>query len=58
VNKPLTPRQAADRLGVTAETVVAWADAGKLPCFRTLGGHRRFRVEDVDALIESTQEAS
>lgn len=49
--RPLTTGQVADRFGVHPTTVIAWADAGKLPHFRTLGGDRRFRVEDVDALL-------
>lgn len=38
-------------LGVEPRTVRRWADAGVLPvAYRTVGGHRRFRCEDVAAL--------
>ncbi len=37
--------------GVTVATVRNWERAGKLKAFRTLGGHRRFRIEDVEALV-------
>jgi excisionase family DNA binding protein len=42
--------EAAVRLQVAAQTIARWADAGKLPCGRTAGGHRRFREDDVEAL--------
>ena len=48
--KPLTPRQVADRFGVSTETVAEWATSGKLPFFRTPGGQRRFHAADVDAM--------
>ena len=47
---PLTIGQAAAILGVSVDTVRRWADAGKLPSFRTLHGHRRFHREDVDRI--------
>jgi excisionase family DNA binding protein len=39
----LSPAQAAELFAVTPRTVRRWADAGTLPVFRTVGGHRRFR---------------
>jgi excisionase family DNA binding protein len=39
----LLPVQVADLFAVTTRTVRRWADAGVLPVFRTVGGHRRFR---------------
>lgn len=44
---PLKPSDVAKRFGVTVTTVANWADKGKLPSFRTPGGQRRFREEDV-----------
>lgn len=40
-------------LGVSVETIRVWADNGTLPSFRTIGNHRRFRVEDIEALREA-----
>ena len=42
-------------LGVHPTTVRRWADAGDLPCFRTPGGHRRFRAADLDAWMRGQQ---
>ena len=42
--------EVADYLGVSHRSVIRWADDGILPlAFRTPGGHRRFRPEDVAA---------
>ena len=38
----LTPAEVASLFRVTPKTVTRWAEAGKLPVVRTLGGHRRF----------------
>lgn len=35
-------------LHVSPRTIARWADQGKLPCVVTLGGHRRFRVGDLE----------
>lgn len=47
--KHLTSRQSARLLGASEASVKRWADAGLLSSFRTAGGHRRFRPEDVAA---------
>lgn len=40
-------RRAADLLGVHPATVRNWADKGDIPSRRTPGGHRRFRLTDL-----------
>lgn len=47
----LTPREVAALFRVDPQTVTRWAQAGKLPAIRTLGGHRRFRESEVKALL-------
>jgi excisionase family DNA binding protein len=47
----LTPGEVAARFRVDPKTVTRWADAGKLTALRTLGGHRRYRRSEVDALL-------
>jgi excisionase family DNA binding protein len=43
----LTPAEVARQFRVSPTTVAKWAEEGKIPSFRTPGGHRRFRREDV-----------
>jgi excisionase family DNA binding protein len=45
----------ADRLLVAPVTVRLWANKGLLPSVTTLGGHRRFRAEDVEAFAAHHQ---
>jgi excisionase family DNA binding protein len=47
----LTPNEVADRLLVAPVTVRLWATRGLLPSETTPGGHRRFRVQDVEDFI-------
>ena len=49
----LTASQAAARLQVSAKTVTRWANQGRLQHRRTLGGHRRYDPELVDALVQA-----
>jgi len=49
----LTPSQAAARLHVSSKTVSRWATQGRLQHRRTLGGHRRFDPELIDALVNA-----
>jgi excisionase family DNA binding protein len=52
----LTPTEVADRLLVATVTVRLWASKGLLPSVTTLGGHRRFRRQDVDAFVAQHQQ--
>jgi excisionase family DNA binding protein len=49
----LTAGQAAARLHVSAKTVTRWATQGRLTHRRTLGGHRRFDPDLIDALVQA-----
>jgi excisionase family DNA binding protein len=51
----LSTRQVATLLGVGEATVKRWADAGEIECFRTPGGHRKFRLRDVTAFVQNRQ---
>ena len=50
----LTSKDVALVFGVTTTTVREWAEEGKLPSFKTPGGHRRFRREDVYAVRDAS----
>ena len=47
----LKTSEAAQRLHVTTKTVARWASEGRLQHRRTLGGHRRYDPELIDALV-------
>lgn len=47
----LTPGEVARVLRVDPKTITRWARNGKLPSFRTLGGHRRYFESDVNAIL-------
>ena len=51
-NALLTVSQAARRLGVSPNTIRAWADRGAIPVVRLPSGHRRFEARAVDGLRE------
>jgi excisionase family DNA binding protein len=50
----LTPGEVAVMFRVDPKTVTKWAKRGRLPSFRTPGGHRRFREAEVRALIDAS----
>jgi len=51
----LTLGQAASYLGVAQSTVRKWSDSGRLPAFKTPGGHRRFRRGDLDSFLAGSR---
>lgn len=57
-NALLTVTQAAKRLGVSPNTVRAWADRGAIPVLRLPSGHRRFELSAIDALRRPVHDGS
>ncbi len=51
----ISTRAVAEVLGVSEATVKRWSDAGTLRCFRTPGGHRKFRLRDVKSFLADQQ---
>jgi excisionase family DNA binding protein len=49
-NRLLTRAEVAEIFQVSPSTVTRWAEAGKLPVVKTLGGHRRYEAEAVITL--------
>lgn len=49
----LTVNEAARMLKVSATTIRNWAAEGRIQEHRTLGGHRRFRVADIERLARA-----
>lgn len=48
----LTRAEVAEMFQVSPSTVTRWAEAGKLPVVKTLGGHRRY---DAEVILELTR---
>lgn len=47
----LTPAEVAELFRVDPKTVARWAVAGRIGSTRTLGGHRRYRESEIQALL-------
>lgn len=47
--------EAAQRLGVTIATLRRWDTLGKLKSVRTFGNHRRYRLEEIEAIVNSVE---
>lgn len=50
--RTLTASEAAALIGVSVATIRGWADQGRLPSHRTVGGHRRFELEELRLWLE------
>lgn len=53
--RPMSAKQVAEAFRVSPSTVANWADTGRLRCFKTPGGHRRFQCQDVQAFFTSCE---
>jgi excisionase family DNA binding protein len=63
VPQPIEPRylrtaQVAELLHVSPKTVSRWAQEGRLPYLRTLGGHRRYPDAEIRVLLATLSEPS
>jgi molybdopterin-binding protein len=50
----LTPRQAAERLGISYPALKHWILAGRIRTVKTPGGHHRVPIEALDEFLPST----
>jgi MerR family transcriptional regulator, light-induced transcriptional regulator len=48
----LSTQEVARLIDVAETTIKRWADEGKIPCHRTLGGHRKFLMKDIVRFAE------
>jgi excisionase family DNA binding protein len=51
----LTPSEVAKLFKVDPKTVTRWSNNGKIACIKTAGGHRRYRLEEVQKLLNGSQ---
>ena len=48
----LTVSQAGKYCKVSPKTIINWIDAGHIKAYKTVGGHRRIRKEDLDEFLK------
>jgi excisionase family DNA binding protein len=51
----VTLHEASAILNLSKATLRRYTDQGKLPCIRTAGGQRRFRLSDLLAFLEQKE---
>jgi excisionase family DNA binding protein len=52
----LNPAETAEYFRVGTKTLSRWAKEGRIPFIRTLGGHRRYRLADIQRLLQAGAE--
>ena len=52
----MTTAEVAELFRVSPKTVARWAKDHRISCLRTLGGHRRYRAEEIRRLLEQFEE--
>lgn len=53
--KFFTTHEAAEKLMVTPTTVILWINDGKIKCRKTLGGHRRIPISEIDRVLKEME---
>ena len=48
----LTVSQASKYCNVSSKTIINWIDAGHIKAYKTVGGHRRIKKEDLDHFLK------
>lgn len=54
----VTTGQAARILRVNRRTITSWINEGKLASLKTLGGHNRIRLEELNRVVRLIEEGS
>ena len=52
IKKAYTTQDVADHCNVSSRSIVTWIEANKLKAYKTLGGHRRILLEDLESFLE------
>ena len=56
--KYLNSKEVAMIMGVHVSTVKRWTDTGKLPCYQTPGGHRKFILSHINEFLAMNKKKS
>ena len=51
MNDLIYPKKAAEMFGVTTTTLRNWEVAGKITAVKTLGGHRRYSLVEIEKML-------
>ena len=51
MGKLINPKQAAEMLKVHPVTLINWEKAGRIQCVKTLGGHRRYCLDEIEKIL-------
>ena len=57
-NKQLTINEAAKYLNVSKITLQRWDKNGKLPAIKTAGGHRRYKLSDLEKFNQTERQCT
>jgi putative resolvase len=49
----LNIKKASELLGVTIQTLRNWDNNGKLKPIKTLGGHRRYKLSEIEKVLNN-----
>ena len=52
MSKLLSPRVAAEMIGVTVSCLSLWEKAGKISAIKTVGKHRRYKLEEINKFLD------
>lgn len=52
-NRLFSSKEVAEMLGVNESSVKRWADSQKITCIRTPGGHRKFKLSDLNEYLRA-----
>ena len=50
--------QIAEIIGVNVSTIKRWTDSGKLKCFQSVGGHRKFHLNHIAEFLKKNNKTS
>jgi len=56
-DRMISMREAVRILGVSAQTIRSWCSSGKMKHSRTPGGHRMFKLSDVEMMMGGESDA-
>ena len=51
MEKLISPKIASEMLSVHPVTLINWEKSGKINCVKTLGGHRRYKLKEIENII-------